>query len=199
MRRRHARSTIAGMGASKYLAIGLVTSAVASATLAATWIPIAGPEGVGVEVDIDSLGKRGKYVKAWTRGTYPEPQSDSVRRTPWRSFKQLELLDCAEVRAATVQQVFYSSPDGGGSTVHTFSIHEDLATFKEVVPDSIAAANFRDICDLQEALKRRPKDAPARAIWRPWCVDLPSAVPNTDMYKCATKNGNMSYWTIPQR
>ena len=187
------------MGASKYLAIGLVTSIVASAALAATWFPVTGPKGFEIDVDLDSLGKRGKFVKAWERGTYSAPQTDERLRKPFRSLKQLVLYDCAEKRTAIIQRHLFSEPGGVGDTVFSYSIAEDGATFEEVVPDSVGAANLLQVCEIYEALPRRPKDGEARAIWRPWCVDLPSAIPNTDMYKCATKNGNMSFWTIPQR
>jgi hypothetical protein len=107
-----------------------------SVAIAADWVPIAKNEEDGYVLYMDkaNLIQEGAIRKAWFLFDFDKPRLTLDTKETYRSVKELNYLNCADMTKASVTQQIYPERMGGGKPAAGFSVEEKNISYEEVIP-----------------------------------------------------------------
>lgn len=107
----------------------------------------------GESTDIDfyidrcTIKSLGKYRATWSLINYKIPQKNNNEEY-FLSVKSRIIFDCTNERSAIMGAFYYSKPMGVGKLVKSHNWKENEWDFRDVTPNSVAAVELRDTCNL---------------------------------------------------
>ncbi|HSD35919.1 MAG TPA: surface-adhesin E family protein [Rhodocyclaceae bacterium] len=125
----------------------LVGSLLACQAHAANWALVDSNSESKIFLDTESVRRNGSKVKVWIKWSHSAPVAakNTYPEKQYQSSKSLDIYDCSDRSSASIQFILYADADGG-EVVKSDSIPERLASFREVVPDSIGEAILEAAC-----------------------------------------------------
>jgi hypothetical protein len=111
---------------------------------AALWQPVTSDQELTVSVDLTSVSKAGKYIKAWTNWQYASQQVSSGPPTFYYASSKFLMYFSCPTRTFSVTQLHYYSESG--TVVKSFNYKLSDDGFNEVIPDSHGEAILTYLC-----------------------------------------------------
>lgn len=99
-----------------------------------------------VYVDLDSIGKVGKYKRAWSIFNYSVSAKAPKINFEFISDRSLFFFDCKKKRVGRATQILYSGPNGTGQSYTTFSGKISDIKFQKIVDGTIGENFFDFVC-----------------------------------------------------
>jgi hypothetical protein len=124
-----------------------LTLVMSNASLAATWVQIAGNDDVLTYIDQESIRKSGNRVKTWLKWQWAKP-SEILNSYPKKMYlleKQLQINDCANGTITIAQGTRYADRDGIDA-IDSYIYEERNWKFSEVVPETIGETILKYAC-----------------------------------------------------
>lgn len=110
------------------------------------WQFVIASDNEEIYVDTETIGKVGKYKRAWSIFNYSVPARAPGTKFNFISDRSLFFFDCKKKRFGRATQILYSQPKGEGESLMTFSGKMDDIRFQKVVPDTIGENFFNFVC-----------------------------------------------------
>ena len=119
-----------------------------SPAFAAKWYSLDGAKGMEVQIDLNSIVPAGDgLIKAWITHSFDERRAS--KEYPvfyYQSAVQLEIYDCNQRTADTLQEVFYSDALRSGEVVKTNAYSRKNLKMTDVVPGTIGEGSLEFAC-----------------------------------------------------
>jgi hypothetical protein len=127
----------------------LLASSLASAA-PDRWVEVAAGDNVTVFLDTQSIRRTGSKVKVWLRWVHEKPREvkGSFPVKTFLSSKSLEVYNCAERTAATLQSIKYAEA-GGGEVVESLTGSDTPNQYSELAPETIGEGVLEFVCKPQ--------------------------------------------------
>jgi hypothetical protein len=135
---------------------------VAAGAQAANWHVVPAADKARVEVDLASMERKGKVIRAWTKEIYFRLEQARPGDFYYKSLKTLARYHCDTRTIVPIMRIYY---DESGAEIKTLAAVDDNGPVT-VVPDSLEEARFNYLCQYKPPVKKKkasPVKKPAAA------------------------------------
>lgn len=122
---------------------------------AATWVSVSSGGDSMVYVDSSSIKPNGPFVKFWVKHLYGTPQYQDYVGKQFSSLKSLNIANCSNGTMTTKLSFYY---DTDGNVVYNMEIKPALASFTEIIPDTVGEDEYKFACKATLHRKKNKHD-----------------------------------------